>query len=754
MPHQINISTHTVTSEQKKDLLGIYQDYLYFERGLEIILQAKSIDGLAYEYIKQAGLARDTDKMPWHMSPTDKRERDAYIRFVSGDTKNADEYTYISLYHTNKEQDVPHPKISEHPENYDFTTIDLDLPCLIERYAIAFPQNQKIKDAKLIIDGSFKTTYRSNDNIDMTVADALSDTVIQQQFRTLLYLVEIYSKNIHKFYDTPKSNAVFNGIMKRIAADETIAFYENILLDLLGSCADKTKEILRTMYPDKPSKDLWLAAEKDGLIASAENMSHFLNIRHLIRHQWDSLDNLSKYSSDGSCRNEEMRAAYLKSYHWIFQQNTLTMRTKLYQQFCCNFQPLIQILHPKFLAREKGESNSKFVQRVKQWQKDNPNKAPLISSNYLLSEGKHSALISNLKKVIPQAIIYDDLKKEDFHKNERRENGYFTRSAYLKAYSQIERDFALYCLTNGLNIKYIDMWEHLKKKFFTQKEYDRWIKYHQLRNNLSHTHLDEGLREDMATLINNTCKDDFNKLRKFLFENTPQLTRAEDGFFLAKHADGSVVKIDLSNNKIIAHYDKAGNDILQRHTSFRFPKPEKTDTLFKINYNKQGTVTGCRLKNGITIDLHRKKVLFPDDACIYFSAEHYNVFQFPNKNKIFTDKTFLISKYLERNNNVPFARNEAFIAFPKHKIKTDRSCRLIESCISGEGPQKLITQMKYSSMGSYIIFSEGTEINVSEGKFTISHNGIILNNENLNAFISNYGRSQNLPVPQKTQPTR
>ena len=751
MAPTINVSTHKVTAKQKKDLLGIYQDYLYFMRGIEMILQVRTIDGLAGSFMADSGWSNMS--IPWQIGNTSKKEHDTYIRFVNGDTQDAQQYTYISLYHTDKNQDVTHPKISDYPENYDFTTIDLDLPCLIERYAIAFPKGQKVKDAQLIIDGSIKTAVSDkNDIVDMTIAEALADTKIQQQFRTLLCLVEIYNRNRYKILNSANPEAAIQNIMKRVAASEEISHYENKLLDLLGTCADKTKEILHALYPDKPQKDLWTVAEQNGLITSADSMAHFINIRHLIRHQWDSLDNLSKYSTDGSCRNEEMRAKYMESYHWLFQ-NTLHKRVKLYQQFCLQFQPLIQIFHPEFLAREKGESRSKFTRRIKQWQKDNPNKTPLISGNYPLYDADHISLISVLKKVAPDAVIFDNLTEEDLSQNETREENYSKRTAYLKMYSQLENCFALYCLTNGINIRYIDMWEYLKKKFFTKEEYNRWSKYHQLRNNLSHNHLDEKLAEEMNTLLDDTFEADVNKLEKFLNENTPNLTRSEDGFFLAEHSDGSVVKIDLKNNTILAHSDKDGNDILNQDQTIPGPRIKSADTPVKLKY-QQGEVVECRFKNGIVIDLKRKKISFPDNSQIHCDSKDHIIFQFPNKNKIFMDKTFSIISYLERNNNVAVSRSETFIASPKHKIRTDRFCRLIESCIIGEDNQKLITKMKHSSRNSFIIFADGTEINVSAGKFIVSHNDVVLSYKNCGDFVCSYYTPQTPPFPPKTPPTR
>ena len=176
MSPQINIYIPAITPKQKKDLLGIYQDYLYFAQGLELVIKKNSIDNLAYMFMKRVGWNVETIKnLPWRLSWADENEKENYINFAQGNISNPEKYTYISLYHTKTEDDVSSPKIRAYPPTYNFTNIDLDLPCSVERYSIACPQEQKLKDAVFFIDGIFKAKYEGGKYGDIPVIDGLTN---------------------------------------------------------------------------------------------------------------------------------------------------------------------------------------------------------------------------------------------------------------------------------------------------------------------------------------------------------------------------------------------------------------------------------------------------------------------------------------------------------------------------------------------------------------------------------------------------
>lgn len=732
-----------ITPKQKKDLLGLYKDYLYFSRGLEFVLNKEGIAGLAGRFIESVGWKEKVD-LPWHFQFTTKKEQDDYIRFASGDTSNA-KYSYMSLYHTKKDHDVPHKKITAFPESYDYETIDLNLPCLVERYAIAYPLDQKLKDATFLIDGEFLVYYTGKKFADTPIITALNDQIAQKEFRILLNLVDYCNRNKATLQDTFQSHMETTKLMMRLISAETAADFENKVLDLLGSNADKTCEILKSIYPDKKPEEVFALAEQDNLIPSAEKMLDYLNIRHLIRHQWDSLNNTNKFSFGANPTNEKRRNEYLNSYHKFFDLS-LIERIKEYQQSAQDLQTFLSILYPEFLAREQGETNSKFIARIKQWQLQNPNKNPMINSNYPLKSDKHLSLINNLKKVAPNATVIDHITQKDLDNFMDVETAYFCRTAFLRAYNRLTSNFMLYALTNDIRVKPKEMWEYLKPIALTQKEYERWQQYRTLRNNLSHNHLSQQLREELIKTLEGPFNEDCTNLQNFLYENSPKLVQEKDNIFTAEQKDGSVVRLDLSNNTIVSHVDKDGNDLLQKAPKIIPASRIKKALPVKLNYWGKDIID-CRFMNGITVDLNRKKICFPDGSRIYFDAENYNVFQFDNGNKIFTDKTFAVTKYQERGRYAPLGRNEMFMAAPKHKIKTDSRSRLIESSITDDNNQKLITKFYYGSKGAIITLADGTEIKTSATEFTVSHNNVKLTYDTAIDFIRSYKSSDPMTPP-------
>ena len=719
MPSPINFYTSQITPKQKKDLLGIYQDYLYFERGLELAYKINSTAGLAAIFMKQMNWI-DNMNMRWNFNFTTPSENDDYVKLTNGTLKDPKQHAFMSLYHTKKEQDVAHKKISTFPKGYTYTTLDLNLPCPIERYAITLPPDQKFKDAKIIIDGLFKVTFNKEykDQGDTPLLNILAEHKTQKEFKVLLSLMEYYHRNMYALErDHAKDFSKYvSNVMVKILASEVISGFENKALDLIGSYADKTQEILRSIFPNTSTKDLWQIAEKNGLIASSENMQHYLNIRHLMRHQWDSLDGSNKYAGNKN-KNEKMREEYLASYHFLFDK-PLPERIKEYQKITRQLQPLLMVLYPEFLARETGESNSKFAKRIKLWQKQNPNKVPLITGNYLLKDEKHTSLVNNLRKVAATAIILDDMNPDELEKFNDMEESYFNRTDFLRNYNHLESDVTIFCQNNGISLKPADIWNFLKTNIFNEEEYKRWSDYRHLRNRLSHNHFNKELRAELDNKIDQYEKDMLQLYKKM--ENY-ELTHAKTKKAADKQQPGYIPQKAAPSNKPLKKYP------------------------FKLIYgNKE--ILECQFDNGISIDFKRKKVIFPDNTRIYCDAKDFNVIRFENGNKLFTDKTFRITKFLEHGRPTQVSRNEFFIAAPKHKIRTDKNNRVAENCII-INDKRFVTQFNYINNEAVITLEDGSKIKTSANDFAISHNNIELTYENRYAFKQSYLDEPPTPTP-------
>ncbi len=738
MSPQINIYTAAMTPKQKKDLLGIYQDYLYFTQGLELIVKSNSIENLAYMFMKRVGWDVEAIKnLPWHLSWADKKEREGYVRFAQGDAEGSEKYTYISLYHTKTEDDASYPKVRAHPSTHGFTNIDLDLPCVVERYAVAYPKDQKMKDAAFIIDGTFKVKYEGGKFGDLSVFDGLNNEQAQDEFRVLLSLADYYDKHKYEIeYTHAGSSKYITGIMKKIMAAEALSSFENKVLELLGSYSDKTQDILHTFFPNKTSQEVWEKAEKENLISNAETMQQYMNIRQIMRHQWDMLDGTGRFALGGNKKNDELRRKYLQSYHQIFDK-TLADRIKAYQKIAIDMQVLLKFIYPEFMTREQGESNSKFVSRLKEWQKQNPTLQPMVNTNYPLRSDKKISLINNLKKVVPQARVLDCMQESDLARFPELERGYFHRAWFLKLYDHLESDMLDYCFTKGEVFNRNEMWNYFKTKVLSPQEYSLWAQYRQLRNTLSHNHLSSEIRETLDKVVHGSFGEDLCKLGDFISNNTPVFVQQEDGTCLARHKDGSMIHINLEERKIISYVDREGRNLLKSSKHNAEISAAAAVSPVKVHW-KEKEIIDCTLPNGIYIDLKRKKVRLTHDTHIYLDAKGYNVLRFSNNNKLFTKKNFEIKDYVDQGRSTRIGRHESLFVAPKIRVSTDRRGQLSEVSISLSEKQKLTTQFANDNNSAKIIFPDGTVLKDSAGNMELSHNGIALDYKHRHAFIQSY----------------
>lgn len=743
MPEKINIYALGIKTKQKEDLLGIYQHYLHFEKTLELILNRSTPDLLPYIFMNRMEWdLKNGIEPPWRLDPTTKKEQEEYTKFVNGEISEPDKFTYMSLYYTNPENDAKHPEQGIFPEAFDFLTIDLDLPCLVERYAAACPKDQKLKDAAIIIDGKNKARYIGSKFSDMKISEALKNHNVQQEFRVLFNLVDHYERNAYDIERKADVAAYMTKIMKKIMTEEILSDFENRIIDLLGTYADKTQEIMYKFFPKKSAKEVWQAAEKENLIKSAEMMTHYLNIRHLVRHQWDTLEGKGKSTFGENQENENLRSEYVRSYFQIFDK-TLVERIKAYQKASVHMQSLLKIVYPEFIARDEGESNSKFVQRLKDLQRQNPDMIPLVCVNYPLNSEKQIALTNSIRKVIPKAQILDITDEDKWKDASEMEAGYSYRSWFLQEYNHLESEISTYCFTHGVTLKRGEVWDYLKKSILSPQEYDTWLSYCQLRNNLSHNHLSEELREEIVNAVTDGFDENVNKLKEKLRLNTPCFTRLKDGTYSAVHKDGSTIIVDMKERKIISHRDKNGKNLLERKKC----KPNVAASPVKVSCQEK-EVVDCRLGNGVYINLRRKKVCLPDDTRIYLDAKDFNVFCFENGDKIFTDKNFVISKYIKQGRRLDFERNETCFVAPSHRMSTDYKGRISEECSVSSDGQKVSVKFNHSNRGATLVFSDGTMLDASNDNLIISHNGTILTPKNRFAFLESYLPESPTP-PQK-----
>ena len=563
----------------------------------------------------------------------------------------------------------------------------------------------------------------------------------------LLSLVDYYDKHKYEINHNYADSAKYvTGVMKRIMATEVLSHFENKVLELIGSYSDKTQDILCTFFPNKTSQEVWDKAEKENLIKNAETMRHYMNIRQLMRHQWDMLDATGRFALGGNKKNDELRHEYLQSYHLMFDK-TVVERVKSYQKIAMDMQELLKVIYPEFFARDVGESNSKFVERLKKWQKQNPTLQPMVNTNYPLDSEKQKALMNSLRKVVPQAKVLDYMQESDLERFSELENGYFYRAWFLKLYDHLESDMQDYCFIKGEIVNRNEMWNYFKKKVLSPQEYNIWTQYRQLRNNLSHNHLNSELRETLNQVVHGNFGEDLYKLKNFLYSNTPVFSRQKDGTCMARHKDGSIIHINLEERRVLSYVDREGRNLLKKPKYDAEISANAAVSPVKVLW-KDREITDCTLPNGIYIDFKRKKVRFSDEMHLYMDAEEHNVFRFSNNNKLLTSKSFEVRNFWEQGRKMPIGRHESLFVTPRIRISTDKKGQLSEVGIILSEQQKQTTQFKKDNNEARIIFPDGTVLKDFAGNMELSHNGIVLDYKHRHAFIQSY--ISHVPVKQNS----
>lgn len=743
MVPQINIYATQMTPKQKKDLLGIYQDYLHFVRGLEATFQFNNAEYLSYMFFKKYDWETVNGKViPWKIIYTDSVEKEDYKTFVDGVEESPGKYTYISLVHTKEEDDVALPQVNYHPENYRVACIDMDLPCLVERYNIAYVPEQKMKDAVLLIDGKFKVVYTGERYKDMPVYYALNDMRMNAEFRVLLNVADYFDRHsdIVYRYGEKELYAKMRNIMGKITASETLSDFENVILDLMGAYGDKAQEIIRGCFPQKSIEEIWQAAQKAGLISSAESMQNCMNIRHLMRHQWDSLEGVGRYSAKTDKKNDNVRREYKKSY-FLFFDKTMAERIKEYQKVSVQMQTLLKNIYPNFLTRETGESNSKFVKRLKDWQKENPTQTAMVYTNYPFNSDKLKPLVNNIKKVLPQTRILDNLDEETAEVLQNKENLYYDRSWFLSIYGRIETEMMNYCLGRGLELNRNETWNYFKKNVLSREQYDKWCEYRKLRNNLSHNHFNEELQNELTKLINKDFSINVAELNEYITQHSPSFVLQEDGTFLGIYDDGLQVIRDADNQILSLKY-KDNKEFVQCKLNTQ-DKEKPLPLSVKLHWN-ENLITDCRLEDKMLIDLKHQKVCLADDSKICFDDGEQNFFRVGDI-KLYTDKTFAVTDFYEKGRRVKVGRNESLMVSAGHLIRTDSHGRISEDIITLKDGKKFNIKFNYDAEGAVMVFPDGTKLNTSSGKFEISHNDVVLNYANRYAFMRSYDKQTVTP---------
>lgn len=794
MPEKLNMSALYAASlppRRKQDLLAVYRDYISLVRNLEQVVRRYKPLNLANYQITRLYEGEVIDN-PWEVEEISPEARRAYADFIANKSpERGAHYCFVSVNYTSAQLRSEEPGIFSTPEDFAVYSAGNSLPARIERYVAAYEKGETLEDARFVISGRWLMKY-NHDAKGKTLANAFADEWIEKRFQSMLDVLALLppekSRYSEKDVETAQTEALSSAL---------IAPFENVLLSSLAALSEESNGIMRELFGRRAGQNYMAQAESEGLLPSAAAFQDCLNIRHLMHHQWDTLDGIGKFNERETVKNVSVRRRYLDSYCRLCDRPLLE-RLDSYVGTAKSFAPLVSALNPDLLIRGENESNSKFVARIKEYARANPEAALLVETNYPYGSDKKEALIKNVAKLFPSAAVIDR-SGMDIDGFLERVAGYLYRKNYLEVFQQIEYKMSQFCLFNGKNVQPSAAWAYFRnKKMLSAEEAERWAEFKQLRNDLSHKYLDAALSARLEKLCAAFMQAAII-LEDRIDAASPVVSLQEGNVYRAVHKDGRIVDIDYAERRILSVSritdtsaanrspapvsDNAGHlrpsaaassrpsesrvpdnsrpsDIrntaeAKTHSERRMPNrsrpgSSKTPSSSRRPYIEEypngisiavaGTdVVSCRLANGVLVHLQKGRVDAPDGSKLYLNGSERCFLTLKGGVKLITDRRFQVLNYIVSGRSVSIAKNET-MKFPNgHGISLDNRGFLNCEEFSGAGGAVVRLFYKTDARQPAVRFSDGTAISLSSGGIRVFHSGKELTYRTRKVFAESYG---------------
>lgn len=794
MPEKLNMSALYAASlppRRKQDLLAVYRDYISLVRNLEQVVRRYKPLNLANYQITRLYEGEVIDN-PWEVEEISPEARRAYADFIANKSpERGAHYCFVSVNYTSAQLRSEEPGIFSTPEDFAVYSAGNSLPARIERYVAAYEKGETLEDARFVISGRWLMKY-NHDAKGKTLADAFADEWIEKRFQSMLDVLALLppekSRYSEKDVETAQTEALSSAL---------IAPFENVLLSSLAALSEESNGIMRELFGRRAGQNYMAQAESEGLLPSAAAFQDCLNIRHLMHHQWDTLDGIGKFNERETVKNVSVRRRYLDSYCRLCDRPLLE-RLDAYVGTAKSFAPLVSALNPDLLIRSENESNSKFVARIKEYARANPEAALLVETNYPYGSDKKDALIKNVAKLFPSAAVIDR-SGMDIDGFLERVAGYLYRKNYLEVFQQIEYKMSQFCLFNGKNVQPSAAWAYFRnKKMLSAEEAERWAEFKQLRNDLSHKYLDAALSARLEKLCAAFMQAAII-LEDRIDAASPVVSLQEGNVYRAVHKDGRIVDIDYAERRILSVSRITGTSAANRspapvsdnaghlrpsaaassrpsesrvpdnsrpsdirntaeaktHSERRMPNrsrpgSSKTPSSSRRPYIEEypngisiavaGTdVVSCRLANGVLVHLQKGRVDAPDGSKLYLNGSERCFLTLKGGVKLITDRRFQVLNYIVSGRSVSIAKNET-MKFPNgHGISLDNRGFLNCEEFSGAGGAVVRLFYKTDARQPAVRFSDGTAISLSSGGIRVFHSGKELTYRTRKVFAESYG---------------
>ena len=734
----------SISQYQIDELTNIYDEYLYMARQQELLLQGCDIKYFACDQLSK--MYPDELEIPWKVDILNRYEKKQFDDFINNDVSHDNTRTYVLLEHIKPEENVGYSKDYTIPP-YTKIPIIMQLPSLLERCQIIYPTDGTLGNTEFYVDGIYKARYTNAKNKNKLLRDYIRDSDMIAELCLLVQLFETLHKNIPNIEDENLAQKKAEKLAMHVYAEEYLSINENTILELISSFADKILTICRKIYNTSDTRSALEQAQSEGLILSSDNIHEYINIRHFLRHQIDTLDELGCFSKTKSNENKIARNNYINSY-LKFCDKSIIQRMKSYIDVLHQMQHVVNQINPNRIIRNKDESNNKFIDRVKAAYQIKPD--ALIELNYPLFNKKYNSLNKNLHKILPEIKIVDEYSENSPMKS--RVDDYGIRSYFLQTFQSLECMVMDHCKKRGHGDKENrEAWEYLKDiGVLTPQEFVIWHHWGDLRNLLCHNYFNSKLRAYLYAHEETYNKDLYNLANK-LIKIEPQIRKVNENIREYIHADGTVVRLDIKHHVVLDDKKFVNAHAIKTSEKTDVEKESKQQKIrteicpngmvFRVSDKK---IMDVKLPNGITVNFKNYSIDWDNNTHWYKNAKGLNVLQ-SGQSKLLIDHSLRVMEYCDKNSALPISSYDDWLFNNRHNFVVNFTCRITEFRFKTNTGNIIKTAFMRTKQGyNVLIFSDGTIVLLTGKEIIIRHNGIILNFDNRNEFTNTYNSPKNI----------
>ena len=737
------------TKQQINELAAIYEDFLFIVRQHENVFNHASTKVLGEE---QKDIMRDEKDIEpehlWQITPLSPQEKQEYEDFINDDIWHDDTRTYMLLRHIKPELDNGYSKVFAIPP-YKSMSINMQLPSALERCSIIYPENATLGETEFYIDGMYKATYIGIRKYEMPIAQYVRDETMVNELYVLVGLMEALRQNNNVV------DANYEKLKREVFASGRVFINETIILELLGLFAERLMSACRKVYIGEKdvyslqdNTDAMTKAKKDGLISSADDFVDYVNIRHFLRHQWDTLDELGSFSTKEAQANKVKRERFVASYLKLCDKR-VDQRAKAYINILHQMQRIMNILCPERIIRYEDESKGKFLERAKEAFVSNP--YINIELNCPLNSRTYQVLKSRTQKFLPAVPVVDFYPQDSDRFT--KINDYVLRMNFLQTFTTMDCMIMRHAQIRGRDIKNKEAWDYMQEiGFLSPEEREKWHEYARLRNALSHYYYSNHLRKRL-----NDCEEQYIQDEKILQDRFtawgPDVKKLRKDVYEYRHVDGLVVHQDRKHHKIL-YWGKT-----------KRPEEPKQEPVMKMDVMpvEQKTIVPREVyPSGLELEITDNKIAsvkLPNGICIHFddfrinwdgstywttNEKKFHVLQM-GKSKLVMKKYLCVTEYVKDKNHIAISSGDRWYVDNKHILSFDSECKLKDFIFKNAKGEVIQTKLVHTpEEHNVLIFSDGTMVWLNGAQSQIRHGGKTLAFDNRSEFAATYITPQNL----------